>query len=59
MLANLFDTRYTAFHPGCSYTGYYQSTATAGTYPENKRFTALWKSDYTNGVYTASGSMSD
>ena len=56
---SLFDTRYTAYHGGCSYTGYYQSTATAGTYPENKRFTALWKSDYTNGSYTAIGSMSD
>ena len=55
----LFDTRYTAYHAGCSYTGYYQSTATAGTYPENKRFTAMWKSDYTNGSYTTIGSMSD
>ncbi len=44
---SLLDTRYTAFHAGCSYTGFYQSTATAGTYAENKRFTALWKSDYT------------
>lgn len=56
---SLLDTRYTAFHAGCSYTGFYQSTATAGTYAENKRFTALWKSDYTNGSYTAIGSMSD
>ena len=55
----LFDTRYTAYHGGCSYVGFYQSTATAGTYVENKRFTALWKSDYTNGSYTTIGSMSD
>jgi hypothetical protein len=56
---SVLDTRYTAFHAGCSYVGYYQSTATAGTYAENKRFTAMWKSDYTNGTYTNIGSMSD
>lgn len=52
-------TNYTAYHSGCSYAGYFQSTATAGTYAENKRFTALWKSDYTNGSYTTIGAMSD
>jgi hypothetical protein len=56
---SLYKTNYTAFHKGCSYAGYFQSTATAGTYAENKRFTALWKSDHTGGRYKTLGSMSD
>lgn len=52
-------TNYTAFHGGCSYAGFFESTATAGTYVENKRFTSMWKSDYTNGRYTTYGSFSD
>lgn len=52
-------TNYTRYHEGCSYAGYFESTATAGTYLENKRFTSMWKSDYTNGRYTTYGSFSD
>ncbi|HEX2578088.1 MAG TPA: hypothetical protein VHK88_17195 [Aquihabitans sp.] len=54
-----FDTNYTRFHGGCSYAGYFHSTATDGDYVENKRFTSIWKSDYTNGSYTTIGSFSD
>lgn len=53
------QTNYTAYHGGCSYAGYFHSSATDGTYAENKRFTSIWKSDYTNGDYTAIGSFSD
>ena len=53
------QTNYTAYHGGCSYAGYFRSTATDGTYAENKRFTSIWKSDYTNGNYTTIGSFSD
>ena len=52
-------TNYTSHHSGCSYAGYFHSTATDGEYAENKRFTSIWKSNYTGGDYTAIGSFSD
>jgi hypothetical protein len=48
-----------SYHSGCSLIGWFNESRLNGAYAENKRFTAKWRSDYTNNEFKVIGTLVD